>query len=284
MQIHLPSSCLTTDQTVGVVLVGCGATGSEMLDVLWRIHLCVTSQGQAGLQIHVFDPEVVESNNIGKQNFWPAQLGKPKAVAAVEQYNLAGGVSWQGYQHRLEPAELMSEGVLGNVDVVITAVDSPAFRAELGQLAVAEAADLDDGGDAPVLWLDGGVDRNQGQVVLGHLFSRAGGGEGMLPNVYDLFNVDLQRQANVTGRHTGCSSLAASLAAQGLLVNRRCANEMGDLLYRAITSNGHLAHHGVIFDGDRGQMTPLAADPLVWETFGYDQRGEARTPEMSSAL
>jgi PRTRC genetic system ThiF family protein len=240
-----------------ILLIGCGGTGSEMLDSLYRIHCCLTELGGNGLKVTVMDGDIVEPHNIGRQRFWGSDVGYNKAVCAVSRYNAHGGTEWEAIPYHAD-----SNLDEYSPDVLITAVDNGQFRYDVGQYLEQCSS------DSELIWIDGGVSGNEGQVILGE----AGGlelgpdeeGTNKLPNVYDLFGEYLLAEANDTD--TGCASLEKSLASQGLYINRLCADIMGEMLY-SLLRTGSIEHHGSFFSTTPYQAAPLAISMDNWKTF-----------------
>lgn len=239
---------------VRTLLIGCGGTGSEMLDALHRIHICLLTLGGHGLDLTVYDDDVVEENNIGRQRFWKDDVGQNKAVVSVQRINYCNGLEWKAMPFRF------ASDMLGSTqyDLIITAIDSGRLRYEIGQYAAEHGSDA--------LWLDAGVSSQEGQVILGHLGQPAS--EQKIPNIYDLYGEALLTKEKAQEQTTGCASLAASLAAQGLFINRLASDIMGDMLFNLIR-HSELEHHGSYFRISPTQVKPLKVDPHTWLSFGY---------------
>ena len=74
--IHNIESRLLT-RAVKVVLVGAGGTGSHVLRRLANMHLAMVELGHPeGLDVLVVDPDTVSKTNVGRQNFWPSDVGQ----------------------------------------------------------------------------------------------------------------------------------------------------------------------------------------------------------------
>lgn len=148
-------------ERVGIVLAGCGGTGSFAALHLARI---AYEARRAGLHLEMIfcDPDRVEERNIGRQNFCPAEIGLPKAMALASRYNLAFGLRIGAVQARIGESGQMARwsNRSGNVLLVIGCVDSPAARREIAA------------GFAPygprAWWLDAGNDDYDGQVLIGN--------------------------------------------------------------------------------------------------------------------
>ncbi|WP_422452228.1 PRTRC system ThiF family protein [Endozoicomonas sp. ALC066] len=239
---------------VRVLLIGCGGTGSEMLDALHRIHICLKELGGYGLNVTVYDDDTVEPNNIGRQRFWKDDVGQNKAVVSVQRINYCSGLQWQAIPFRFKPEMLRQ----GDCDLIITAVDSGKLRYELGQEASLVKSEA--------IWMDAGVGSKDGQVICGHLGQPSQGQK--IPNVYNLYGEQLLAKEKKQEQPAGCSSLAASLAAQGLFINKVASDIMGDMLF-CLVRHGEVQYHGSFFSISPMVVRPLPVDPHQWLTFGY---------------
>lgn len=77
-------------------LIGCGGNGSQVLNRLARLHICMKSSGHPhGLDVTVFDPDIVTPANVGRGIFYPADVDYPKAAVLVNRINLTFGLGWR---------------------------------------------------------------------------------------------------------------------------------------------------------------------------------------------
>lgn len=246
--LTIPASWL--DDAVEVLLVGCGGTGSEMLDELFRIHTLLVKLGGKGLSLTAVDPDKVSEANIGRQRFWPCDLGFDKAEVLISRVNSYGGADWNFAAEKYAPDDHCDH----YFDILITCVDTPKVRAEIGEYYSGVET------YQPRFWLDCGNDNHSGNVILGGLgwFE----GEQLLPNVYDLYPV-LADMDN--GDSPSCSTVEA-LEKQDYGVNRAVAREGANLIWQLLR-HGKIEHHGSYIDIKAGTVQPLAIDPAIWETF-----------------
>lgn len=250
------------ERPIRVLLAGVGGTGGEVLDGLARLHHGLVAVGHPyGLEVEVFDGDTVSTANIGRQRFAPCDVGQNKAATLVSRYNLFYGLAWRGVPSHLTDYDAH----LRRKDIVITCVDVPRVRAEIGRWGRDESGGW---GEEP-LWLDFGNGRTTGQVVLGHLLGETRRGV-RLPNVYDLY----PELDQMSGDEDGPScSMAAALREQDLFVNKWAA--LGVCLLWKLLSRGSLDRHGFHFDADRLTVAPLMIAPEVWAFMGYTEQERA---------
>lgn len=146
---------------ISIILIGVGGTGSLVLTRLARIDFALKELGHAGLDVTAFDNDIVERNNIGRQNFSISDIGENKAFALIGKINLAFGLHWKAitehyYFNNRETA-----------NIFITCVDSGKFRDEFNVWYNSDDVYSSYDFNKPFYWLDLGNSKKQGQFVLG---------------------------------------------------------------------------------------------------------------------
>jgi len=242
-----------------VLLIGCGGTGSEFLDELFRMDKTLRALGGNGLIVTAVDGDEVSPFNLLRQRFFPCDIGHNKAQTLIDRYRPHGANRWKYLDHYLDLSIASDQYFIRGVDLVITAVDSAKFRAQFGAYVSTSEEFSDES-----LWLDCGNGSSDGQVILGHLSPSV---ENRLPHVYDLYGSHLEQLAVTATNEPSCSHEAA-IASQDYGVNRSASRYAAALLWQ-ILRHGSIDHHGVYFDMAFGESTPLAIDPAVWAAYGY---------------
>jgi PRTRC genetic system ThiF family protein len=208
---------LDTTKKVNVLVIGAGGNGSGMMEYLIKIDAGLKAMHCPGLDVIILDDDTVAEHNIVRQGFFAHEIGYHKSVILAHRANLTHGLGWQGLPRRFTAKD---GKVVRWADVIITAVDSIAARR-----AVAGFSKPYD----ETLWLDMGVEREGGQVVLGRLSDSAPGSKH--PNVVALYPEILTLEDSHT--EPSCSA-AESLSRQGLFVNNMAAIVAGQMLWRAL--------------------------------------------------
>lgn len=255
-KLKIPQQWL--NKKLKIALIGCGGTGSEMFDELFRIHSLLIALGGDGFVLTAFDPKTVTHANIGRQRFWPCDVGFNKAEVLVSRVNNFGNTTWS-FQNEDFDIEQVEE-----FNLIITCVDSPDVRAALGKKASklnqVKKSVHSRSIPSPTFWLDCGNDASQGNTILGHFL--LGDAPLRIPNVYDLYPVldsmDVKDEPS-------CSTLAA-LEKQDYGINRSVAREAANLLWQFLR-HGSLTHHGSYIDIKAGTVTPLMIDEKIWKSF-----------------
>lgn len=261
MKHSLPSSLLI--KPVKILLVGAGGTGSRILEKLVCLHKALKAKGHPhGFQVTVVDPDTVSPANIGRQAFYPGDVGAFKSDILVTRANMAlEDAVWASVVAKLDTQSNLSE-----FDIVIGAVDNRSAR--LGILR-----GLENTLTGLRYWIDTGNRRADGQVILGQVSSRRKVGEEKLrlPHVGELYP-ELIDPAMEDVDDTPSCSLAEALEKQSLFINPALADFAGNLLWNLFTK-GEIDTHGVFVNLDRMVVTPLRVDPAVWERFGVVRDG-----------
>ncbi|MCB1777279.1 MAG: PRTRC system ThiF family protein, partial [Candidatus Competibacteraceae bacterium] len=257
--LPLPESWLA--RPVRTLLIGAGGTGSHLFGALLALdHALRALAHPGGLQVTVYDPDRVAAHNIGRQAFWPQDVGQNKAETLVQRANLILGLDWQAIPRRFagQAAELAT------FDLIVTTVDQAQVRARIGQAASPGA----DPGRPPILWLDTGNSATQAQVVLGHW--RNPEVTTWIPNIFQLYP-ELARLDDRAQREPSCSA-AEALSRQWLPINRLVADVAQSLLWM-LFRQGQVETHGAWIDVRTLSVQPLRSDPQVWAGFGWQGLG-----------
>lgn len=195
-----------------ISVIGAGGTGSQVLQGLARMNLALESLGHPGLYVHVFDPDIVEEHNIGRQLFSVNDIGKHKASCLVSKINRFYGYSWKSENRKFNPKKDMRES-----SFFLSCVDNVAFRHSFYKKWKNEYAVLMKITPAKeVFWIDFGNGKDLGQVVMGSL-------------PYQNDKVCLQSIGDIgipekDDPDTPSCSLAEALEKQDLMINPMIAN------------------------------------------------------------
>ena len=212
----------------------------------------------AGLDVIVIDPDTVSKTNVGRQNFWPSDVGQSKAEILVNRCNMLMQTGWVA-----EAAKVTDGTQFSNPDIVIGCVDN-----RNGREAILKA--LKRSVYSSAYYLDIGNREHDGQVVLGEVFGASYKRENRLPHVADLYPDIIDGSLDDTDDTPSCS-LAEALEKQSLFINDTMANAACNLLWE-LFRYGQLTHHGQFVNIRSGRVTPLAIDPETWKRFGFEAK------------
>lgn len=238
---------------VTVMVVGAGGTGSALLPRLMQLHHALLALGHPrGLHVIVYDDDTVSDANIGRQGFFPADVGQYKACVLINRLNQAWGTDWEGIPQRINKSDRVG------ADIIIGCVDTRKARAAiLGSMRNDKA-----------YYLDCGNMENQGQVVLGQIGNyRLMNRWNRLPSVADLFPDAVNPELDKGDDAPSCS-VADALRKQSLVVNMAMATAAFNLLW-TLFREGKLNYSGQFINLQTGMSMPIRMDTDVWARMGY---------------
>jgi PRTRC genetic system ThiF family protein len=257
---------------VQVAVIGAGGTGSQLMNNLVRLHLALIALGHpGGLHVTLWDDDIVSAANVGRQSFYPGDIGSPKASTIVNRINMAFQLNWSSQVQRLNGESALK------AQIVIGCVDNRKAR-----LAILEAAKR----NRVHYWLDCGNRLGDGQVVLGEVcptLVRKGNGP-RLPHAADLYPELIDPAQDATDDVPSCS-LADALEKQSLFINTSVAMFACNILTE-LFRHGQIAYHGIFVNLKSGRTSPLQVSEEVWKRFGYVIPAEpapAKKPRASRA-
>ncbi|MDP3561739.1 MAG: PRTRC system ThiF family protein [Legionellaceae bacterium] len=236
MRVHFPPSYFTNPpHPISVHLIGCGGTGSQVLNGLARINHTMKALDHPGLHITAFDPDTVSETNIGRQLFSPIDINQNKATVLVTRVNNFYGTGWisrpQTYTEYIKQQGKSAPYDLANI--IITCVDTIAARRELDGVLIEAERDY----TKPYYWMDFGNSHRSGQVILG----TAGNVKqpeskfetvGQLPNLWEQFP---ELKGSKEADQGPSCSLAQALGRQDLFINSALAQLGCGLLWKLLS-------------------------------------------------
>lgn len=247
---------LSPERDLSIAVIGAGGTGSHALQSLAAIERALVELGRtAPITVDVFDGDRVSASNVGRQNFYPADVGLPKAKVLVNRFNLCMGTNWRAHE------TMVTRRYALNHHVVISCVDTRHARRE-----ILEA--MRTGRKECGYWLDFGNGRDFGQAVLGQVRrGNAALNPYRLPHLGDLLPEALDATQQQDDEGPSCS-LAEALARQSLFVNRAVVVPGMTMLWELLRY-GKLDKHAAFVNLTSGSMSSLQVDPSAWKRFGY---------------
>lgn len=256
LRFNLPQSWL--NGRLKITVIGAGGTGSDLLVRLAKLHMQLVALGGAGLDVTVYDADVVTAGNIGRQHFPPCSLGLNKALMLVSSINLAYQLDWTGVPSHFDLDDSdHQQSLRWGSDLVVCCVDKAVFR-----VALCKAMR---GVKTETMLLDCGNGRDLGQMVLGHL----GIPRGLrLPNVFDLW----PEIADVDDTEEPSCSAHESMQKQAWPVNQAVSFLAVELLW-TLMRQGWTDYHGATFQLAPMRTSPLMVDPASWAFMGYEAEG-----------
>lgn len=237
---------------VRVVVVGAGGTGSALMPRLMQLHFALMELGHpGGLEVTLYDDDIVSKANIGRQCFFPQDVGQYKSSLIVNRLNQCWGTNWQAVPKKVKKSDKI------NADIIIGCVDSRKGRAAIMGCVSSYHC----------YYIDSGNSENSGQIVIGELVNQSRKAI-RLPTMADLFPDMVNAALDAADDKPSCS-VAEALAKQSLVINNTMANEIFNLLWM-LFRNGKLNYSGKFVNLETGVARPIALDTEVWKRMGYE--------------
>lgn len=139
-----------------IVLVGLGGTGSQLARSVCRILFDMRTRNQSVPALRFIDPDIIETKNVGRQMFTPADVGAYKAETLARRFSLALGLPIVWHNQPFEPDKYLGSSL--NSTLLLGAVDNHLARQTLHKVNG--------------LWIDCGNSFDNGSVIIGNTSSR----------------------------------------------------------------------------------------------------------------
>ena len=240
------NSLLNPTNPILVNLIGAGGTGSKVLTALMEMNHSLIELGHAGLQIRLWDDDVITQANLGRQRFAECEIGLYKSVALINRANRFSGTNWKAETVKFEKDRLDKLPENAGASIYISCVDSVKAR-----FGIADILNILNNGKAysnrPRYWLDFGNSQHTGQVLLSTIGTiKQPNSEkyetvASLPFITDEFG-ELLKQSEEQDDTPSCS-LAEALEKQDLFINSSLV-QMGCSLLWGLFRNGMTEYRG----------------------------------------
>ncbi|CDS91601.1 UBA/THIF family NAD/FAD binding protein [Sphingobacterium sp. PM2-P1-29] len=237
---------LNPTNPISVNLIGAGGTGSKVLTALMEMNHSLIALGHAGLQIRLWDDDIITEANLGRQRFAPSEIGLYKSVALINRVNRFMGTNWKAETQKFERNALGGFPENAKATIYITCVDNVQARFDIAEMLKAMSKRRMNR-DEPKYWLDFGNSQHTGQVLLSTIGNiRQPDSEkyqtvASLPMITDEFG-ELLRQSEQQDDTPSCS-LADALDKQDLYINSSLT-QMGCSMLWSLFRNGMTPYRG----------------------------------------
>ncbi|MGV0856994.1 PRTRC system ThiF family protein [Empedobacter brevis] len=246
-KVHFTDNYLISPTNpITVNLIGAGGTGSKVLTALMEMNHSLIELGHAGLQVRLWDDDVITTANLGRQRFAPSEIGLYKSVALINRVNRFMGTNWKAETQKFGRNALGELPENAKATIYITCVDSVQARFDIAEMLIAMGKHLHNR-DEPKYWLDYGNSQHTGQVLLSTIGTiKQPNSEkyetvASLPFVTEEFG-DLLKQSEELDNSPSCS-LAEALEKQDLFINSSIT-QMGCSLLWNLFRNGMTQYRG----------------------------------------
>jgi PRTRC genetic system ThiF family protein len=251
---------------VTINVIGCGGTGSQVINSLARMNSALKSLGHPGLFIRAIDPDKVTEANMGRQLFSPADVDSYKCMALIGRVNRFFGTDWEGL-----PLYYNSVSGVTTANITISCVDTGAARKEIKSILSESVPKVQRNGymqqnawlppyRIPYYWMDFGNMMDRGQVVIGTVQKIAQPKKSeylckeVLPSI-DKLHPDILKDNRKDDQGPSCS-LAEALQKQDLFINTNLANMGLGILWKMFREL-HIKYHGLYVNLDNLIVNPI---------------------------
>jgi len=244
---------------ITVNLIGAGGTGSNMLTALAKMNHSLIALGHPGLNLHLFDDDIVTTANQGRQLFADAELGLHKAVALINRTNRFFGTNWKAVNEQFSTTNLKLLPNQGRANIYISCVDTASARFDIANLLEEITSYNNWERNKCLYWLDIGNSRDTGQAILSTIgnipqpHSKLYRTVSNLPMITDEFREQLESQND--NNEPSCS-LAEALGKQDLFINSTLANMGASLLWK-LFRDGMTQHRGFFLNLAEFRSQPI---------------------------
>lgn len=235
-KIHYTASYLISPTNpITVNVLGAGGTGSKVCELLAGMHTALRAFNHPGLQVRLFDRKDVREANLGRQLYFRAEIGRPKAHVLIDRLNRQHGTRWQGFNINY-CRDTIYQHSARSANIFISCVDTVAARFELAAILSELVKENRHSGAYPYYWLDFGNQTHTGQAILAtpaphkQARSKACQPVAYLPPVTEQY-AQLLQEAATTETDTPSCSAAQALNSQDLFINGTLAVAGMRLLY-----------------------------------------------------
>src|SRR5690554_3175326 len=246
-KLHFTDSyLLNPTNPISVNLIGAGGTGSKVLTALMEMNHSLVELEHAGLQVRLWDDDIITTANLGRQRFAECETGLYKSVALINRINRWAGTNWKAESRKFEKDNFGAIPEEATATITITCVDNVKARFEVAEI-LRENYNRATYRDTPKYWLDFGNSQYTGQVLLstvGNVHqpkSEKYKTVAKLSFVTDEFG-DLLKQSEQEDDTPSCS-LADALDKQDLFINSSLT-QMGCSLLWSLFRNGMTPYRG----------------------------------------
>ncbi len=244
---------------IEVNLIGAGGTGSKVLTALLEMNYSLNALGHAGLQVRLWDDDIVTDANLGRQRFAESEVGLYKSVALINRSNRWAGTNWKAETEKFERDGLGRLPENAQAGIYISCVDGVKARFEIAEILKGLNNNRTFCNQAKY-WMDFGNGQSTGQVLLSTIGtikqpkSEKYLAIGNLPFITDEYG-ELLKQSEATDNTPSCS-LAEALEKQDLYINPSLAQMGCSLLWR-LFRHGMTENKGFFHNLDNFTTQPI---------------------------
>ncbi|MFC3356051.1 PRTRC system ThiF family protein [Sphingobacterium zeae] len=260
--IHfLDNYLLSPTNPIRVHVIGAGGTGSKFMTALMEINHSLLEMEHPGLDVHLWDDDIVTASNIGRQRFAESEKNLYKSQAIINRLNRWAGTSWKAVTKKFQRD---ADGKIPNgagASIYVSCTDTVSSRIEISEIIRLLNKDYGFHRDKGRYWLDMGNTKFSGQGILSTIgkieqpTSKRFKTFEKLPSIIDEYGTAMQNSEQQDD--TPSCSLAESLAKQDLFINSTIAQLGGSLLWNLLKT-GMTENRGFFLNLQNFKSQPIA--------------------------
>lgn len=237
--IHfLDNYLMSPTNPIRVNVIGAGGTGSKLMTALMEINHSLLELDHPGLEVHLWDDDIITASNIGRQRFAESERNLYKSQAIINRLNRWAGTNWKAATRKFERN---ADGKLPDyvgASIYISCTDTVASRIEINEILQKLSEDYHYHRDKARYWLDLGNTKFSGQGILSTIgkidqpTSKKFKTFDKLPSIIEEYGTDMHTSEQQDD--TPSCSLADSLSKQDLFINTTIANLGASLLWNLL--------------------------------------------------
>jgi PRTRC genetic system ThiF family protein len=259
---------------VTINVIGCGGTGSQVLNSLARMNSALKALDHPGLFVRAVDPDRVTVANMGRQLFSPADVDEYKCTVLIGRINRFFGTAWEA-----APALYKVGSSVPMANITISCVDTGAARKQIKEalwqhVPKKKRSNPPNGNygyytawpprvepyNTPFYWMDFGNMMDRGQVVIGtvgKIHQPAGSAFDVIPTLpsVDKLHPDILKDKKGEDQGPSCS-LAEALQKQDLFINTNLANMGLGILWKMFREV-RIRYQGCYLNLETMSVTPI---------------------------
>ncbi|AZB25175.1 MULTISPECIES: PRTRC system ThiF family protein [Bacteroidota] len=259
--IHfLDNYLLSPTNPIRINVIGAGGTGSKFMTALMEINHSLLELDHPGLDVHLWDDDIITSSNIGRQRFADSERNLYKSQAIVNRLNRWAGVNWKAETRKFQRE---ADGRIPNgagASIYVSCTDTVASRIEISEIIHKLNEQDRFHRDKGKYWLDMGNTKFAGQGILSTIgkidqpASKKFKTFEKLPSIIEEFGTAMQNSEQKDD--TPSCSLAESLSKQDLFINSTIA-QLGACLLWNLLKDGMTENRGFFLNLKNFRSQPI---------------------------
>jgi len=189
---------------IPISIIGVGGTGSFIAPELASLSHTLRELGYLGFDITLYDDDIVEPQNIGRQKYYECDIGRLKSEVLASRINRAYGDNVKAITKRLDKNTDIAKQAM-----IISCVDNAETRKIIHNNL--KKISNDNNRFKTFYWIDLGNGRDYGQIVMKSYLK---GEEKLSKSI-----IDLHPNLKDDKDYEGCS-VALSLSKQSFMINK----------------------------------------------------------------